>query len=133
MDPVSVVEVADTLGIRPRDVYALIDAGDLPAYRLDGRVVIDRPDLQRVLPPVLTVQPSPGRRAWTSATERIEALEGVLTLAHRLRARSVAAMRDEGASWEEIEQFTGWSATDLRDLAGGAGAKDSSDAGKTHP
>jgi excisionase family DNA binding protein len=39
---------ADLLGISVRDLYRLIDRGDLPAYRIDGRVRLRRSDVERL-------------------------------------------------------------------------------------
>ena len=39
---------ADLLGIRVRDLYELVDRGELPAYRIDGEVRLRRFDVERV-------------------------------------------------------------------------------------
>jgi excisionase family DNA binding protein len=39
---------ADELGTSVRDVYELVDGGDLPAYRIDGEVRLRRSDVERV-------------------------------------------------------------------------------------
>jgi excisionase family DNA binding protein len=39
---------AELLGISVRDLYGLVDRGELPAYRIDGEVRLRRADVERV-------------------------------------------------------------------------------------
>jgi excisionase family DNA binding protein len=38
---------AELLGVPVRDLMAMIDRGDLPAYRIDGRIRLRRSDVAR--------------------------------------------------------------------------------------
>jgi excisionase family DNA binding protein len=39
---------ADLLAVSVRDLYKLVDRGELPAYRIDGEVRLRRSDVDRV-------------------------------------------------------------------------------------
>ena len=48
-ETVGVVEAADRLGVRPRRIYELIDAGTLPGYLIDRQLRVRPPDLDDLL------------------------------------------------------------------------------------
>ena len=39
---------ADMLGMSVRDLFRLVDRGELPAYRIDGRVRLRRSEVERI-------------------------------------------------------------------------------------
>jgi excisionase family DNA binding protein len=39
---------ADMLGVSVRDLFGLVDRGELPAYRIDGRVRLRRSEVERI-------------------------------------------------------------------------------------